>query len=219
METPEHYNAAYFAWQQSVGETGAALEKWKFSPFLSPSDSVLEFGCGGAYLLCALTCRERWGIDINPAARLEAQKSVNAVRTVNDLPEEMRFDKIISNHALEHVETPITELRALRERLSPQGRLIFVVPSETWRMHKHFDPLNKNQHLHTWTPLLLGNLLVRAGFRVERTELLCNRWPPRATFLMRILPLPIVHLIARTFAAVSGYRELRVVASSNSYAG
>ena len=44
----QHYDAAYFDWQRPIGEFGEWLNLTKFSPYISESDDVLDFGCGGA---------------------------------------------------------------------------------------------------------------------------------------------------------------------------
>jgi 2-polyprenyl-3-methyl-5-hydroxy-6-metoxy-1,4-benzoquinol methylase len=89
------------------------------------------------------------------------------------LPESILSDVIISHHALEHVDHPLDILQKLRERLKPGGRIVFVVPSLNPGTNKRgTDLVTVNEHLYTWTPLLLGNLFVRAGLRVERAELL-----------------------------------------------
>jgi hypothetical protein len=44
------------------------------------------------------------------------------------------------------------------------GSLLLCVPIDNWRHQRHYDPHDINHHLHTWTPQLLGNTLVDAGY-------------------------------------------------------
>jgi SAM-dependent methyltransferase len=189
------------------------MDRWKFETFLSPGDVLLDFGCGGGFMLRALSCASKYGVEVNPAARDEAAINVNVYADVEDLPDGIIFDVIISHHALEHVDNPLDILRTLRARLKQGGRLIFVVPSEEWHKQKSYRPDDINQHLYTWTPLSLGNLFARAGFRVERSELLRHRWPPRAQELYRLMPSFCFHLFCCAWGTITRNREIRIVAS------
>src|SRR5690349_14407226 len=134
-----HYDAAYFAWQKSDGELGGILDTWKFADHIAPNDAVLDFGCGGGFLLSGLSCRLRCGVEINRAARAEAQQRIAVFASIEELPDDLLFDKIISNHALEHVENPVDVLRSLRVRLRPEGRAVFVLPAESWHEHRRYE--------------------------------------------------------------------------------
>jgi SAM-dependent methyltransferase len=210
-----HYDASYFAWQRkhSGGPLSAAMDSWKFEPFLSTGDVLLDFGCGGGFLLQALPCRSRYGIEVNPAARDEASLNSKVYGDIEDLPEDVFFDVIVSHHALEHVDNPLDVLRKLYARLKKDGKLIFVVPSEEWHRQKYYQPDDVNQHLYTWTPLSLGNLLARAGFRIERTDLLRHRWPPKAQKIYGLVPPSIFHVLCQIWGAITRNREIRIVAS------
>src|ERR1700690_2672060 len=189
----DYYDASYFAWQSSGGGLSAWLDRWKFEPFVRPADLVLDFGCGGGYLLAALSCRGRYGIEINPTARMEAVRVIQVYPDIAEVPDDIQFDLVISHHALEHVAAPLEVLQQLGARLRPGGKVVFVVPSEDWRREKRYRIGDINQHLYTWTPLILGNLFARAGYRVDRCELLRHRWLPKSGFFYRRLPAAVFH--------------------------
>jgi cyclopropane fatty-acyl-phospholipid synthase-like methyltransferase len=60
---------AYFTWQKNGGQKAAIYNRKFFSPFIREDHAVLDFGCGGGYMLQALSCRTKTGVDINPAWR------------------------------------------------------------------------------------------------------------------------------------------------------
>lgn len=208
-----HYDASYFAWQATTGAMSARLDIWKFEPFVDAEDVVLDFGCGGGYMLGALPCRARYGIEINPSARQEAARALRVYADISELPGDVLFDVIISHHALEHVEAPLDTLQRLRRRLRAGGKAVFVVPTEEWRREKHYDPDDVNHHLYTWTPLLLGHLFTHAGYTVERCELLRHRWLPKSYILFRLMPEPVFHFACRVWGTVVGSRQIRIVAT------
>lgn len=128
----EYYGNSYYTWQRSIGELGASLDNWKFRRFLNNRMAVLDFGCGGGFMLQSLPAAERWGVEVNSVAAREASTRLDHVVTaIEDVPVAKRFDAVISHHALEHVENPLDVLRELRTRLRPGGRTVLVVPAES----------------------------------------------------------------------------------------
>ena len=173
----KHYDAAYFAWQGEIGRFAAKANRFKFERFIRSSDRVLDFGCGGGFLVAGLSCAERMGIEVNPSAREEAAKNgVVAVASTDEVPDNWA-NVIISNSCLEHCEAPLWELRRLLPKLKTGGRLVLVVPHETiqWGYARN----DINQHLYTWSPMALGNLVEKAGYRVDSVSASLLVWPPR----------------------------------------
>jgi SAM-dependent methyltransferase len=171
-----HYDADYFDWQQDLGRFGGWANQTKFAGFISPTDTVLDFGCGGGYLLEQLNCAERIGIEVNPVALEEARKRVPVVyQNVNEVQSDS-VDVVISNNALEHTLHPLKELESLYRILRPGGRIVMAVPCE--RESYSYAPNDINFHLYSWSPMAIGNLLTQAGFNVEKSEPYLHKWPP-----------------------------------------
>ena len=207
-----HYDDSYFEWQGSNGQLVANLERWKFTPFIKPADVVLDFGCGGGFILAGLACSERYGVEVNPAARLEAARALKVYATLGDVPSDVEFDVIISHHALEHLDNPLGQLEQLKSRLKPGGTMVFVVPSEIWQKQRLYLPGDINQHLYTWTPRSLGNLFDRAGLVVRQVELLGHRLLPKASSLYRWIPDRLFHFCCKAWAWSTWTRQIRIVA-------
>jgi SAM-dependent methyltransferase len=181
----DHYlgekGAEYFAWQRGSGMFGAKINSHKFAHWIRPTDTVIDFGCGGGFLLKTLECGERIGIEINPFAREHAASlGIKCFADASQVPDGVA-DVIVSDHALEHVPFPIGALRELRKKLKPTGQLALCVPINNWRHDRDYDPNDPNHHLHTWTPQLLGNTLVESGFEVVQVRARIFAWPGRWT--------------------------------------
>lgn len=206
----EYYDEEYYAYQREIGEFGGKANLIKFEEFLDPSYKILDFGCGGGYLLNNIDCRERWGVEINPAARkIAAENGVSVYASAGELPDNY-FDLIISNHVLEHLVNPLAELQRLKQKLRPGGRIIFVVPHQDPREPYHSDDVNK--HLYTWNQMTLGNLFAAAGFSVEKVDALQHQWMPDYLEQWEKLGEQGFHKACIEYAKKNGNYQIRIAA-------
>ena len=171
-----HYDDQYFNWQKSIGEFGGWANKTKFATHISKDHVVMDFGCGGGYLLKNFECKKKLGVEINPAAAETARK--NGLEVYNQVVEvaDNFVDVIISNNALEHTHHPLDELKNLYQKLKTGGKIVFVVPCEN--ISSKYKPDDINQHLYSWSPMNIGNLFTLAGFKVIESSPYIHKWPP-----------------------------------------
>ena len=74
MTGKTHYNKEYFNWQSNIGLFGAYANRIKFNTLIQQNQKVLDFGCGGGYLLSTFKEIEKYGVEFNDIAREEAKK-------------------------------------------------------------------------------------------------------------------------------------------------
>ena len=176
-QTSGHYHEEYFNWQREVGKFGGRANLFKFKNHIKVTDRVLDYGCGGGYLLEQLNCALKVGIDINPA--IEAPDGVTILKDHQSAIAkfgENFFDVIISNHALEHIENPLKALRECYQLLKRGGRIIVVVPHDSHKIKYIKNDIHR--HIFTFSPMNLGNLLSLSGFQVILVRRLFHKWPP-----------------------------------------
>ncbi|MGC2333804.1 MAG: class I SAM-dependent methyltransferase [Candidatus Acidiferrales bacterium] len=178
-----HYNVEYFKWQSEIGRFGGWANLTKFSKYLRPEMRVLDFGCGGGYLLANINCHDKIGIEVSQTARVAADRQGIRVVASTAAVRDDWADLIISNHALEHCSHPLRELEKLFPKLIPGGMLVFVVPCESIRYRRRAN--DPNHHLYTWSPMSAANLFAEAGFDVLESKAYIHTWPPR--FIPRLL--------------------------------
>jgi len=190
-----YYDQNYWIWQKSIGAIGGWANRHKFQSSVSPNDLVIDFGCGGGYLLANLECGTRIGIEPNESARAQLfEFGITHFRTTDEAMNRLGTgiaDVVISNHALEHVLNPLHELRHLWLLLKPGGKILFYVPCDSFR--RRYRETDSNRHLFSWSPSNLGNLFAEAGFRVDVARPYLYKWPPGYQSLAR-LGRPIFHL-------------------------
>lgn len=207
-----HYNEKYFSWQMSVGEFGGWANRDKFAGYIRPEFSVLDFGCGGGYLLRGIDCKEKVGIEVNPAAREKAASLGIRVHETVDQVEDNWADLIISNNALEHTLHPLQELKGLYPKLKTGGKVVFIVPCES--IGFRYRPDDVNHHLYSWSPMCIGNLFTEAGYRVDKVEPYIHKWPPYYRIVARLCGARLFHLVCRLYGHLErSWFQVRIVAA------
>ena len=169
-----YYDSKYFEYQKKAGEIGGIYNQKIFRDFIHEDDVVVDFGCGGGYLLKNLNCKRKIGIEINSTAKVVAEENgIEVYTSSSDLPSDFA-DVIISNHVLEHTECPLNELKGLFRILRKGGEFVIIVPCESikWK-YKRNEP---DHHLYTWSPMCIGNLLTAAGFKVIESKPYYDRY-------------------------------------------
>ena len=192
-ETAEsHYDKTYTDMLTRADLTIRYRRTCLFEPYLNSTHRVLDFGCGPGSLLTTLPAKSKFGVEISaPSRALASARGIDVRARLEDFAGE-HFDRVISAHAIEHVIDPAVKIGQIRDLLEPEGLFILVLPMNEWshRPQRKWVPNEKNQHLYTWTPLLLGNLLNVCGLEPleVRTIHFCN--PPKiGNAIFRIHPM------------------------------
>ena len=206
-----HYDEAYFKFQIEIANLGSRCFLDLFQNEIEPSDTVLDFGCGAGTRLSLLLCNRRIGIDINQLCRETAGiQGIEAYPNIQHVPKSS-IDVVISNHALEHVAEPLSTLVDLQKVLRPGGKLVLVVPCESYRTK--WKPENIDRHLYTWAPVNIGNLVRAAGFTVLSCRRLAHRMPPKSRFIYRLTGWAVYNQLCRLWALLApGLTQIAVVA-------
>jgi SAM-dependent methyltransferase len=204
---------AYYEWQAKSGLDDARYNRHFFSSWVDADDDVLDFGCGGGFVLETLQARRKVGVEINPAGRAQISRfGIENYESVEGVPG--LFDRIISSHALEHVASPHESLTRLRLKLRDEdSRLILLLPLDDWRTpwNREYRPGDSNMHLYAWTPLMLGNLLHVSGFEVCDVRVVTHAWPKNPGKWWDLSPR-LFHLMASWTSWKTGRRQLFAVA-------
>lgn len=205
-----YYDDHYFNYhQRKIGIFGAKANLFKFANYVRTNDYVLDFGCGGGYLLNNLNCSRKIGVEINPVARKVCiDLGVDCVDSL-DMIQDNSIDLILSNNCLEHTENPSKLIEQMYLKLVPGGRIVICVPCD--KQNYKFSPNDINNHLYSFSPMNLGNILQNAGFVEISVKAIYHKWPP-IPFLMKYFGIRIFHffsflygMIDKTYTQTLGY--------------
>lgn len=192
-----------------------------FAPYCGPDRTVLDFGCGDGTILRAVPAQRRLAVEVNPYC-LEKINLRNAGLTPPIVTREQLSawenciaDVVISNHALEHVLDPYNSLLEMRRVLRPEGVLVLVTPFDDWRAtgQRKWTSNDKQNHLYTWSPTNIGNLLTEAGFQVQRSCLRSTAWSPKIFWVQRLFGSAVFSATCSLLASLLVRREVLSVAS------
>ena len=81
------------------------------------------------------------------------------------------WDIAVAFDVLEHVEHPVDVLRWI-----PATRLIVSVPNAMSPLGRYLEQKWRIDHLMSFTPYTLANMLLRAGWRVTKVYFTLGRW-------------------------------------------
>ncbi|CAF4050203.1 unnamed protein product [Rotaria sp. Silwood1] len=183
----EYYNADYFKWQIQHQMFQAAHSNPTRGGLIKPEYTVLEIGCSAGAVLNRIQCAQKICVEINTNAREYAAKTYNIMtfRCIAELPDNS-IHYAYSVSVLEHVEAPIILLRQLYSKMRSDSMLEIQVKNEGRQSASNYlkqqkwshKKLDLNNHLYTWTELLLGNMIQAAGFKIIRIQSNIAAYPP-----------------------------------------
>lgn len=166
----------------------------------SPTDHILEVGCGGGHVLQLFPQSELTGVDVSGEMLRKARRNLEGYRArllkgelhELELPSES-FDKIVCSEVLEHAVDPVGILQQIQRLMKPCGQTVITFPNDrlvnrmkTLIRHSRLTflpPLRRiswggdQYHLHTWSISEMRELLSRY-WQITREEFAPNRFLP-----------------------------------------
>jgi len=149
------------------------LRRFPLAALAGTPGAVLDVGCGHGDLGAALLARG-WAVTgLDPSAQAVENaraRGIDArVGTIDDAGLDGRaFDAVTMMHSLEHVVSPVDDLRAARAALRPGGVLVVVLPNygcwQRRRMGSRWFHLDLPRHRTHFTRTALRRAAERAGF-------------------------------------------------------
>ncbi len=153
---------------------------------LTKGSRFLDFGCGEGLFLNYL--KEQGFLDVNGFDTFSKAYGCKAVLR-------KRYDFILAQDVLEHVEAPLDNLSLWHRLLEPGGQLYIGTPNgaalDLEQANQFIHSLHQPYHIHIFSPKALNLLASKAGFEFQRVydRSYCDTlWPGvNFTFLLHYL--------------------------------
>jgi SAM-dependent methyltransferase len=133
---------------------------------------LLEIGSGtGEFLSLAQTVGFRSvGLELSPDMAEHAVRHYNVLvycQRLAELPLEEKFDVVVMNHVLEHMENPVQTLSEIKAVMKGDAILYIAVPNQdSWEAHFSGWTSYEPYHLFYYSPATLRETLRRSGFDI-----------------------------------------------------
>ncbi len=151
------------------------------------NDDILEIGSGRGWFSLKIADKKVNVTSLDLSQKnLEKIKSLNPrIKTIlgdaNHLPfNEEKFDWIVANEVLEHLENPEFALNEWKKFLKPNGKILLSVPFREKIRYSLCIYCNKktplNAHLHSFDEIKLAEIFKNCGLKIVKTEYYMNKF-------------------------------------------
>lgn len=184
------------------------LKRIKIISRLKKTGKALEIGCSTGLMLSILK-NKGWnvsGVEISPkAAQVARSRGLNVkALSFEDINLNEKFDLVIFNHTLEHLENPQENIKKAWSLLNKKGLLYIDVPNfgglSAGLAKTNWSLLLPDEHLWHFTLHSLEILLKNSGFKIIFTDKSSGIWDLGDPILEIFRSL--VHLKKRLFEEV-----------------
>lgn len=146
--------------------------------------SVLEIGCSTGLLLKFFKDAnfKTLGIDISiKSLEVAKNRGINVSQVgIEELKTDQKFNLIILNHTLEHLENPILVIKKATAMLNSKGLLLIAVPNFTGLsariLKEKWPSLLPSEHLWHFTQKSLKLILEQSGLEILSNQTFSGVW-------------------------------------------
>ena len=175
---------------------------------LDSDDKILEIGAGtGINISYVAKSHDVYVVEPSQYARSNCSSmGVKTFDSLENLPKEEKFDRILLRHVLEHVQSPANFLKDIMPHLRSSGELVVVLPVESATAQARSDDID--HHLYCWNPQTISNLVRDVGY--EPTEVYISHHNGRRIFLpiYNIFGIPAYRYFIKAFGFLTGAKEI-----------
>lgn len=150
-------------WYRGRARVVAALMR----RFVTTRGNVLDYGAGsgGMYPTLSAFGSALYGFEPNDTARSEAaSRGYIEMYADESLIQKQKYSLVAFCDVLEHTPDDTSVLRAIRDTLSTDGRVVITVPAYQWMWSTHDV---SHHHYRRYTQKQVRELLTKSGFDVE----------------------------------------------------
>jgi 2-polyprenyl-3-methyl-5-hydroxy-6-metoxy-1,4-benzoquinol methylase len=157
-------------WDKYIQETKQRVVR--FISLYTKKTRLLEIGCASGFFLSEVKSNvgSVMGVELTKDYIIYGRdKGLEIRETLEEIPDNA-YDLIFMFHVLEHITDPIDYLQQLKQKLSPNGKLIIEVPNvddiliSIYKIKNHLDFYWEIAHNFYFSKETLGKVLEKSGY-------------------------------------------------------
>jgi 2-polyprenyl-3-methyl-5-hydroxy-6-metoxy-1,4-benzoquinol methylase len=161
-------------WQRSIQQQLALIQN-----HVPKKASILEIGCGEGIFLMELKKDNYITFGIEPSKSAAERAVISGLEVVqgyfpNDLSSERKYDLVILSHVLEHLEKPTEIIEAIKNVLSPHGKVLLIQTNYEGiiprLLQRRWYAWVYDQHYWHFTPAGIINIAEKVGLKKVEYE-------------------------------------------------
>lgn len=193
-----NYKKKYFLFQEEIGKHAAEIFSTFYNSKIKYDSTVVDFGCGGGFLLEKINCKNKIGIEINPFLIKRLEGKFKIYQSLNHIRDDS-IDIFILHSVLGHLKNPFKTISKIRSKLKENGIIIIYVISDKYN-YKLKDDINKIYY--SFSERNLTNIFSTLGFQLEYVKFYKHHWPPKYKFFYNFFGSKIFNLISFIYGSI-----------------
>lgn len=200
MKSERYYDKKYFKkYQSNIGAFAAIVFSKFYNKHININDTVLDFGCGGGFMLENIEAKRKIGVEINKyAIKILKEKEIECYSNLNSI-DDFSVNIIIMHSVIGHLENPIEVLRTLKKKLKKNGYIILYLIHDKYNYDLKND---KNNIFFSFSKRNIRNISNLLELELTRSIHFKKKWPPKYEVIYGMLGLKLFEIISFFYGSI-----------------
>lgn len=170
-----YYNKKYFEFQKSIGQFAVLMFSDFYNKHINKNMKVVDFGCGGGYLLENIRCKQKIGIEINKILHDDLRaKGIIPYENLSSI-KDGEIDVFIMHSVIGHLKNPLEVVHQMKKKLNDKGIVIVYLVHDNY----NFDLLNDINNIYfSFSRRNIRNVFNSKKFKLVYHKHYTSSWPP-----------------------------------------
>lgn len=169
------YNKKYFEFQKSIGQFVGIMFCDFYNKHINENMKVVDFGCGGGYLLEKIKCKHKIGVEINKTIHNDIKaKGITPYESLSSIRDD-DIDVFIMHSVIGHLKDPLQVISQMSKKLNEKGMVIVYLAHD----NHDFDLKNDINNIYfSFSKRNIRNLFSSNNFQLVYYKHYKSSWPP-----------------------------------------
>ena len=191
-----NYNKKYFEFQKSTGQFVGIIFRDFYNKHIKGNMKVVDFGCGGGYLLENIECKYKIGIEINKTLHNDIKaKGIMPYESLCSIKDD-DIDVFIMHSVIGHLKNPLEVVNQISKKLKEKGIVIVYLPHD----NHDFDLIDDINNIYfSFSKRNIRNVFNSNNFKLVYHKHYKSSWPPFYSKIFQIFGKRIFNFLSLCF--------------------